>query len=97
MMRGKLYTAHSKSRPMTEEELEIAQWRIDDTKSGEWKIEEIYSPKYWKDQPYKHAFGGVFKKAVTDRKLKNIRLKIEEGYEILSSDRQSLYLVKMPQ
>lgn len=81
---------------MTKEEQEIAQWRINVTEPGEWKIDEIYGPENWAEQPDKKTFGGVFKKAVVNRDLKNIRLKIEDGNEILSSDSQLLYLVKLP-
>lgn len=93
-MRGKPHKPFSSSRKMTEQELEIAQWRIDVTAPGEWKIDEIYGQEIWIEQPDKKVFGGVFKKAVVDKHLKHIRLKTVDGCEILSSDGQLLYIVK---
>lgn len=94
-MLGKPHKPTSSARAMTEEELEIAQWRIEQTDPGEWKIDEIYGD-VWADLSDGKAFGGVFKKAVMKRELQNIKLKIENGHEILASDRQLLYLVKLP-
>lgn len=93
-MRKKLHNPYSSSRKMTEDEIEIAQWRIAVTNRGEYKIEEIYSQEIWAEQADQKKFGGVFKKAVLSGELKDITLKMDGGYDILSSDGQLLYFVK---
>ena len=77
---------------MTTEELEIAQWRIDVTDAGLKKIDEIYG-EYWSDQTDKKRFGKIFKKAVTTGRLKRVELFVENGREVLASDRQLQYVV----
>ena len=68
---------------MTGEELEVAQWRVDMTAPGRWKIDEIYG-EYWADQAQKKYFGKVFKKAVQSSRLKEIVLALEDGKELCS-------------
>lgn len=76
---------------LTDKEIEIAQWRVDVTESGRWKIDEIYG-EFWAGQDQKQLFGKKFKAAVEGGRIKRITaLKHANGDARLSSDHQQLY------
>ena len=97
-MADEAFSSAANPGDLTDKEVEIAQWRVDVTDSGRWKIDEIYA-EYWKDQENKKIFGKKFKAAVEGGRLKRIKaLKHADGADLLSSDRQQLYdTMKLPE
>lgn len=90
-MSDEQFNVPGKPSDLTEEEIEIAQWRVDVTKTGTWKINDIYA-EFWSAQDKKKDFGKNFKAAVEGGRIKRISsLKHDDGADLLSSDRQQLY------
>lgn len=90
-MTDKKMNVPSKASDLSDEEIDIAQWRVDVTKPGRWKIEEIYA-EYWEDQPNKKLFGKRFKAAVKGGRIKGVSaLKHDNGEAVLSGDHHQLY------
>ena len=90
-MTDKKFDAPASPNDITSEEIEIAQWRVDVTAPGRWKIDEIYA-EYWEGQDDKKNFGKKFKAAVEAEIIKGIyALKHDDGAALLSSDHQQLY------
>ena len=96
-MNEKQFNVAANASDLTAEEIEIAQWRVDITNTGTWKIDEIYG-ETWSGQDKKQDFGKKFKAAVEGGRLSRISvLKHDNGLDMLSSDRQQLYAtVKKP-
>lgn len=86
------YDKPARSSAMTPIELETAQWRIDVCSPGLKKIDEIYGD-CWPTESGNKQFGKVFKAAVLDGMLQGISLHVIDGREVLSPDRQLLYVI----
>ncbi|WBH15283.1 hypothetical protein [Sphingomonas radiodurans] len=88
------YDSPGSSSVLTDEQVEIAQWRVQVTEDGDWKINDIYG-EYWEEQENKKVFAKHFKAAVDDGRVSGLKvIRHPDGSDKLSSDRQTVYRIE---